>query len=130
MALPLYELAGAADLFIETFIAYDTVSTKTLGRWDAVVEADRTMYGVIQTDKTKAVNLAEDGALSTGTLMLHTRETLSANDLSQDGQVLRQTYVRYKAEVWKLNTLTNWLPKTGSYNLYFLEKYTNIGGLT
>lgn len=122
-------LGDAGDQFVEQFIAYDTVSTKTLGRWTPVQEADRVIWGVIQTDKNKVVNLSEDGALSTGSLVLNTRQTLSANDLSQDGQVLRQTYVRYKAEVWKLNALTNWLPKTGSYNLYFLEKYTNIGGL-
>jgi hypothetical protein len=128
MALPL-PLSAAPDLFVESFIGYDEVSTKTLGRWSVVVEADRTITGVIQTDKSKDVRLDEDGALSSGTLMLHTRETLSANDLSQDGQVLRQTYVRYMAEVWKLHRLTDWPVKTQGYNLYYLEKYTNIGGL-
>ena len=128
MGVPL-PLSPGGDQFVEQFIAYDSVSTKNLGRWSEVQEADRPISGVIQTDKTKNVRLDEDGALSQGTLMLHTRETLSANDLSQDGQVLRQTYVRYGGEVWKLSSLTDWLPKTGSYNLYFLEKYTNIGGL-
>lgn len=125
MSLPL-PLAAAADLFVEKFNAYDTVSTKTLGRWNAVKDPDKVISGVIQTDSEKAVSLGSDGALSDGNLMLHTRATVSANDLSQDGQTLTQTYVRYKGEIWKLSTLTNWRDKTENYGKFLLTKYTNI----
>ena len=128
MSLPL-PLAAAADLFVEQVVVFESVSTKTLGRWDDVQGSDRVISGVIQTSKEKVVSVDEDGAISNGTLMLHTRETLFAYDLSQDGQVLTQTYVRYGSEVWKLNELTDWPVKTQGYNLYYLTKYTNIGGI-
>ncbi len=125
MSLPL-PLAAAADLFVESFSAYDTTSVLSDGRWVPTQEADRTISGVIQTDKEKDVLLESDGALSDGDLMFHTRSAVSANDLSQDGQVLRQTYVRYGDEVWKLQRLSNWKPKAQGYNKYSLTKYTNI----
>lgn len=127
--LPLAQLSQAADLFTENFFVFDIVSTNTLGRWQETVEPDRKISGVIQTSDPKKISFDADGAISDGTLMLHTRSTLSAYDLSQDGQVIRQTYVRYKGEIWKLNQLTNWKPKTGKYNLYYLTKYTNIGNI-
>lgn len=128
MSLPL-PLSAAADLLVEQIIVFESVGTKNLGRWDNVQGVDRIISGVIQTSKEKTLEIAEDGALSDGLLMLHTRETLSAYDLSQDGQVLTQTYARYVGEVWKLNELTDWPIKTQGYNLYYLTKYTNIGGI-
>lgn len=126
MSLPL-PLANAANLFIEKFVAYNVVWSKTLGQWTGAVEPDRIISGVIQTRKEKQVTLSSDGALSDGDLMLHTKDSVSATDLSQQvGQTFTQTYVRYKNEVWKLSELTNWRPKTQDYGLYYLTKYTNI----
>lgn len=127
--MPFAPVSRAADLFTEQVVIFDSVSTKTLGRWDNVQGIDRIISGVIQTRKAKKVDIAEDGAISDGDVMLHTRETLTAYDLSQDGQVLTQTFARYGGEVWKLSELTDWPVKTQGYNLYYLTKATSIGGI-
>ena len=132
MSLPL-PLAAAADLFAEKIAVYDSTTTKTLGRWSSVKGPVRIISGVIQTSKEKKVAVDEDGAISNGNLMLHTRETLFAYDLSQEqaGGIITQTYAIYGAlgEVWKLNEFTNWPVKTQGYNLYYLTKFTDIGGI-
>ena len=45
-------LGDAGDQFVEKFIGYDTVSTKTLGSWVPVPEPDRPIWGVIQLEKS------------------------------------------------------------------------------
>lgn len=128
MSLPL-PLGGAADLFVESITVYDVVSTKEVGRWVDTPGDDYVIGGVIQTRDERDIQFDSDGSISQGTLMLHTRFDLSAFDLSQDGQTLLQTYVRYEGDVWKLSRLTNWSAKTQNYKLYYMTKYTNIGGI-
>lgn len=130
MSLPL-PLGGAADFFSEKIVVYDVVGTKSDvgGRWVNTAGEDYTISGVIQTHDEKAIQFDADGSISQGTLMLHTRFNLSAYDLSQDGQTTLQTFVRYQGDVWRLSRLTNWVNKTQNYNLYYMTKYTNIGGL-
>lgn len=129
MSLPL-PLGGAADFFAEKIVVYDVVGTKNdVGRWVNTPGDDYIISGVIQTKDEKGIQFDSDGSISQGTLMLHTRFDLSAYDLSQDGQTLLQTFVRYQGDVWRLSRLTNWVNKTQNYNLYYMTKYTNIGGL-
>jgi hypothetical protein len=128
MSLPL-PLACAADFFSETITVYDVVATKSIGRWVGTPGEDYTISGVIQTKDERGIKFDSDGAISQGTLMLHTRATLSAYDVSQDGQTLTQTFVRYQGDVWRLSRLTNWNVKTQNVNLYYMTKYVNIGDL-
>ena len=127
MALPL-PLAGAANLFVETFTAFDTTYTLINGRWTLAVEPDRLISGVIQSDKGKFDLVKSDGSLSDGTLILHTRDAVSMSDLSQsDGSINRQTYVKYKNETWKLNEIdVGWREKTQNYGRFILTKFTDI----
>lgn len=128
MSLPL-PLACAADFFSEAITVFDCTSVKEVGRWVDTPGDDYTISGVIQTHDEKGVQFDRDGSISQGTLMLHTRATLYAYDLSQDGQTSLQTYVRYQGDVWRLSRLTNWNTKTQNINLYYMTKYVNIGGI-
>ena len=125
MSLPL-PLAAGANLFSQPITAYDEVFSLVNGRAQTVTEPDRTIYGVIQTRGDKRVTLGSDGALSDGGLLLHTTHTVSAADVSQEGTTNRQTYVKYRGEVWKLFELANWKDKAQNYNKYRLTKYTKI----
>jgi hypothetical protein len=125
MSIPL-PVNQAAYFFSQPITAYETTGTRVNGKEVRVVAADRTIYGVIQPADPKEIELYSDGALSSGSLILHTTYPVSAYDVGQSGQVTSQTYVRYKGETWKLWKIANWDDKTFGFNRYLMEKYKNI----
>jgi len=126
MSLPL-PLAEAAHLFIEKFIAYDVTSVLVDGRWEETIEPDRIINGVIQTQNSREIELDSDGAIADGTMLLHTKSIIYAYDLSFDtGEETKQTYIRYKSNVWKLQQRDNWTVKCQGFNQYILIRYTKL----
>lgn len=128
MSLPL-PLAQAADMFIEPDLltAFDITWTRVDGRQIKVKGPNYTFSGVIQPDTDREVSLEADGALSDGTMLLHTREVLGVADMSQlTGEEDRQTYVQFTGELWKVNEPTRWSSKTQNYRIYGLTKDTNL----
>lgn len=128
MSLPL-PLAQAADMFIETDLltAFDVSWTLVDGRQDRVQGSDYTFSGIIQPKEDRKVSLGADGALSDGTMLLHTRRVLFVSDLSQEsGELIIQTYIKFNDELWKINAPANWSTKTQNYKVYELTKYTNV----
>ena len=126
MSLPL-PLQGVVNLFGQSITAYDATFTRTLGRVNKTIEPDRTIFGCIQPKRALKVDLSSSGALATGSLLLHTRDEVTAADMSQiDGPINRQTYINYENQTWKVETTENWADKNGGSNRYELIKYTNI----
>ncbi len=128
MSLPL-PLAQAANFFSELITVYDTTTVLVLGREQNTQEPDRLIKGVIQV-REDSMDIGDDGNISDGVFMLHTKETLSAYDTGEDGEIRRQTYVRFSQDVWKTTRIFDWASKTQGYNLYLLTRYSNtLGGL-
>lgn len=123
MILPTYL---AVNIFSRNITAYDKTQSLVVGRVQTVKEANRSIRGVIQPATDKDIALLSDGAVSEGTLVLHTSSTVSAYDLSQNNQNQRQTYVIYSGEHWRLTAIQNWSDKNGGTNRYILTKSVSI----
>lgn len=124
MALPL-PLSGSFNLFSQTVVVYDDVSTLVDGRANIVTEPDREIIAGIQPAEDLKIKLDRSGALSTGTMLLYTADFVSGYDRTNTATINRQTYARYVGEVWKLSTLA-FLADKSNYNWFFLTKYTSI----
>lgn len=123
MRLP---VRAVLNIFATPIICFDITSEKVKGRDVTNQDADRKIKGVIQPADNKAIALLPDGAESDGAQVLHTAAAVSAYDVTNNGEVKRQTYVRHAGEVWKLWRVQNWAIHTGNINRYILTKYRDV----
>ena len=119
-------LQNALNLYGQQIGVYDAIITRVNGRDSKIKQPDRFIFGSIQVMSPKESKLLSDGAISSGDLVLYTRDMVHQVDVTQAGNSNLQTYVRYEGNIWKTNIIGTWQDKNGGSNRYHLTRYTNI----
>jgi hypothetical protein len=97
------------------FEAYNTTGSHNGGSWTRVAGATYSPVGSIQPAGDKELKVLPEGERSEGAVVLRVLEPMFMEDSKQGVVEIRQTFVLWNDETWRVKKLAHWSVHTGIY---------------